>query len=561
MNMSCINDNRAAKGFSDIPTEAYFGWSAEQASGGSTPRLKAGVPVSVLSLLANETQSHPWVCIPNCFGVAKTGTITGITNANPAVVSAPGHNFVNGDQVILYFVFGMSQVNKNTYTVANAVANTSFELSGIDSTAFGVYTDDGRLTSPVSLSLVTTEVTLLAEHFRDNVALPLVPRFELSNEHWNAIFDVFHWNVAQGAGTFAAENPSKMQGYFAAHCMKAVRDAYGPANRSRWQGILGTQTANTGVTNDLLFGINQYITTLAPTLTINDLFDDIAVTGYCGSPFIGNTTQTVTITIATSTINRSGHGKNNNAPVKFTTTGALPTGIVAGTIYYLVSTTTNTYQIAATVGGAPITLSGTQSGTHTAEYAYADVTRQWMDDSEDRFNLALEPTKYTYFNRLANEEIRDGRHIGTNFTLPRLVSVYWPPHKAIADSNGLGFTQYEGGPSYELQGSGMTVDAQYLEFWPNCVYTDEIGEIAFDVYTNFIDFGGHHPSQYVDIAPTTIFGAFGALRYLGSLTEDDNPRWDAALEFNNPGGDPTPSGTIITSTLTLGHGVNFGLAR
>jgi hypothetical protein len=69
-------------------------------------------------------------------------TITGISQNNPAVVTA-ANTFVNGDQVLLSNVAGMTEVNGNIYTVANRAAG-SFELDGIDSTAFTLYTAGGR---------------------------------------------------------------------------------------------------------------------------------------------------------------------------------------------------------------------------------------------------------------------------------------------------------------------------------------------------------------------------------------------------------------------------------
>lgn len=78
---------------------------------------------------------------------------------------------------------------------------------------------------------------------------------------------------------------------------------------------------------------------------------------------------TATMTIASpGVVTWTNHGLSANDPVKFTTTGALPTGVTAGTTYYVLSAsiTTNTFQISATPGGAAINTSGSQSGTHTA---------------------------------------------------------------------------------------------------------------------------------------------------------------------------------------------------
>ena len=75
----------------------------------------------------------------------------------------------------------------------------------------------------------------------------------------------------------------------------------------------------------------------------------------------------VTINIATATFTVSSTtGITTGTPVQFTTGGALPTGLSASTKYYARDVTATTFKVSATIGGAAITLSGTQSGTHTA---------------------------------------------------------------------------------------------------------------------------------------------------------------------------------------------------
>ncbi|MBB3213414.1 hypothetical protein FHW67_002706 [Herbaspirillum sp. Sphag1AN] len=80
-------------------------------------------------------------------------------------------------------------------------------------------------------------------------------------------------------------------------------------------------------------------------------------------------TQTVTATIASPGVFTPSLGASNmprnGSPIVFTTTGALPTGITAGTTYYVVNAGASTFQVAATVGGTPIVTTGSQSGTHT----------------------------------------------------------------------------------------------------------------------------------------------------------------------------------------------------
>jgi hypothetical protein len=81
--------------------------------------------------------------------------ITGISQANPAVVTAPGHTLQNGMSVGIADVLGMTQANTNpltAWTVAGVIGNT-FQLQGIDSTAWGAYTSGG------TVEQVTNQVT------------------------------------------------------------------------------------------------------------------------------------------------------------------------------------------------------------------------------------------------------------------------------------------------------------------------------------------------------------------------------------------------------------------
>lgn len=82
----------------------------------------------------------------------------------------------------------------------------------------------------------------------------------------------------------------------------------------------------------------------------------------------GDSSATFTVTIASPGVfTLNNHGLVANQKVKLSTNGALPTGLVAGQVYYVVSAsiTANTFQLSATSGGAAINTSGSQSGTHT----------------------------------------------------------------------------------------------------------------------------------------------------------------------------------------------------
>jgi hypothetical protein len=85
---------------------------------------------------------------------------------------------------------------------------------------------------------------------------------------------------------------------------------------------------------------------------------------YYWNATIGATAKTFTVTIATPGVVTSTVSLPINTAVTLTTTGALPTGLLVGTIYYVLTTGT-TFSLALTVGGAAINTSGSQSGVHS----------------------------------------------------------------------------------------------------------------------------------------------------------------------------------------------------
>ena len=90
--------------------------------------------------------------------------ITGITKANPAVVTVASHGYTNGTDVWINSVGGMTEVNGRRYTIANATTNT-FELSGVDSTNYTTYTSGGTAASVYEISSPYTEAQLYQIQF------------------------------------------------------------------------------------------------------------------------------------------------------------------------------------------------------------------------------------------------------------------------------------------------------------------------------------------------------------------------------------------------------------
>lgn len=91
-------------------------------------------------------------------------TISGITKANPAVVTANSHGFNNGDDVYISGVLGMTEVNGRTFRVANITTNT-FELqdylgNNINSSSYTTYSSAGTVSRIYTLATPWTEDVL-----------------------------------------------------------------------------------------------------------------------------------------------------------------------------------------------------------------------------------------------------------------------------------------------------------------------------------------------------------------------------------------------------------------
>lgn len=85
---------------------------------------------------------------------------------------------------------------------------------------------------------------------------------------------------------------------------------------------------------------------------------------YYWSADVGYSAVQITISIAAPGVITlpTGFSFPNGATISFTSTGALPTGLSVGTVYFIVNSTGGTFNVATTINGIPITTSGGQSG-------------------------------------------------------------------------------------------------------------------------------------------------------------------------------------------------------
>jgi len=120
------------------------------------------------------------------------------------------------------------------------------------------------------------------------------------------------------------------------------------------------------------WGIGGTSTSALRLWSQNNFGEDL-IYGFRGGPIYywdagyGVTPSAFTVTIGASALVTSSLTLPEGTPVILTSTGypsALPTGLLAGTIYYTKNVSGTTFNLAATSGGVAITTSGSQSGTH-----------------------------------------------------------------------------------------------------------------------------------------------------------------------------------------------------
>lgn len=117
---------------------------------------------------------------------------------------------------------------------------------------------------------------------------------------------------------------------------------------------------------------------IGAVLTPNALKSGITIVGGTAA----KQSATVMVSIASpGVVTWTGHGLTANQMVRFTTTGALPTGLATGTTYYVKTVLdANTFTLSAAPGGAVINTTGEQSGAHTAS--------QWITGSAERNTIS-----------------------------------------------------------------------------------------------------------------------------------------------------------------------------
>ena len=113
-----------------------------------------------------------WEVEPGITCIATSKAIVGATQADPVVLTVPGHGFTSGKPVMVTGVEGMTQI-KDRIFLADVLDENTIALRGVNGTAFDAYTSAGTATQGTFYTLkpstamedLTGGNTLATDHF------------------------------------------------------------------------------------------------------------------------------------------------------------------------------------------------------------------------------------------------------------------------------------------------------------------------------------------------------------------------------------------------------------
>ncbi|ETW12277.1 hypothetical protein ATO8_12031 [Roseivivax marinus] len=173
-------------------------------------------------------------------------------------------------------------------------------------------------------------------------------------------------------------------------------------------------------------------------------------------------------------------------------------------------------------------------GYEAGEPEAADVISGWLDRAEAAARAEGEAGG---LSRVALREYVDGARFEPAFgamarairegSLATLTKELFPYHARVAEAAGLDLIMYEGGTHAAAQGE-FVGDARYTDFLAAFSYSPEMAALYQEALDGWLAAGGRLFNAFVDVAPPSKWGSWGALRHL----DDANPRWDVLMAHN-----------------------------
>ncbi|WP_343503049.1 calcium-binding protein [Alloyangia pacifica] len=112
-------------------------------------------------------------------------------------------------------------------------------------------------------------------------------------------------------------------------------------------------------------------------------------------------------------------------------------------------------------------------------------------------------------------------------SLAELTGEILPYHAEVADKAGLRLVMYEGGTHVAAQAERLQ-DERLTAFFEQFNYSPEMAKLYEQLLNGWMAADGTLFNAFVDVAPASQWGSWGALRHL----DDANPRWDMLMSYN-----------------------------
>jgi microcystin-dependent protein len=289
---------------------------------------------------------------PTVLTVDDAGLVLIDATANAVAITLPAVNSITGAPLLFEFV-RIDSVLANAVTVSRAGADTF--AGGATSFALSTQNDFRSVMGDSTSKWVTTaqastggqqagEVALFARKSAPTGFLK-ANGAAISRSTYAVLFAAL---CASGVVTTTIASPCTVA--WAGNTME-------PGERFRLTTTGALPTGLTATTQD------YYVSPAAMSVGASFTFSSKQRTEFICSMSIA--TPGVVTTLDNQG-NAVAHGLVANEVIVFDSTGALPTGAVAGTPYFVSATglTTNTFQFSTILGGGSVATSGTQSGTH-----------------------------------------------------------------------------------------------------------------------------------------------------------------------------------------------------
>jgi hypothetical protein len=288
-------------------------------------------------------------------GTARTATINVATPAVITVSASPPS--------------GTAVVFSTTNTLPTGLtAGTTYYVSKINATTFNVST------SPSLSPLVATSGAGTGTHTVATVSLALTPPLPSNNNQLattafvnqfvDQFIDTTNWAISETTATQTATIT------IASPAVVTVTTS--PANGTA-VSFSTTGALPTGITADQPYYVANRTSTTYNLASTADII------------------QSATLAIASPGVVTVASAPQNGDEVVFATTNTLPTGITAGTVYYVINRASTTFQVAPTSGGTAIDFTGSYTGDVTV------ASRTIINTSGSQSGAQTETTSKLYF--------------------------------------------------------------------------------------------------------------------------------------------------------------------